>query len=666
MNTELLRLFNAVYVTSKEEQVFNRPLFERGIKNGYVLSPFIKATPSMLDTIESVVGISGEKANAAFHKSWSVVRDASIEQLVIQQIIHYITTYGFERLGIFSNDTVYIPREELNLPAVKSDIPLTVIKAMDAAEILVNILVLAGSGIALSKETLADIMTVIKGMGFAPDFIEEVKNRELKAALYDFYNLAPSEPVEYLRYVVTKMTGDTLLIKNACLIGKIKQSDAKVLDSLLGLAPANLASIFLRFKPLFLAMKSISKNKTFFNQLRKAANKLHQPMPEDYLNSVTAKITAGTLKAGDLKNKLASASIFRKIRLAYALQNRLNAGKSTVYKVRNGRGWATGFEWSGDKSVTTYALDIVVSAIAKDMSENVSGKTIYIPANVHYALPATEKQFSGNVPANTYVSVANDLLVGVHWFDVDDEHKGDRGWYGYDGRVDLDLSLLSLESKYGWDGWYRSNSRDILFSGDVTSAPKPNGASEFFYIKNLTEAKLLMVNYFNFRDEGIECKFIIASEKPSNLSHNYVVDVNNIVASANVKLTKNQNVLAMIMGVDGESRVYFTNTSIGNSISSRNNDVTKMVNEHMKSTCLNTIELAYVLEMAGAVIVAERPVEGEYLDLSPEVLDKTTIIKLLLPLDVNAANNILKRAGHALWGESTAVRLRLPQEAPPL
>jgi hypothetical protein len=636
MNTELLRLFNAVYVTSKEEQVFNLSLFERGIKNGYVLSPYIRATASMLDTIEDIVGISGEKANAAFHKSWSVVRDASIEQLVIQQIVHYITTYGFERLGIFSNDTVYIPREELNLPEIKSNIPLTVIKTMDAVDVLESILALAGSGIALSKETLADLLAVIKELSYAPDFIVEVKNRELKALLYDFYNLAPSEPVEYLRYVVGKVTGESLLIKNDKLIALIKASDAKVLDSLLPLAPQDLASIFFRFKPLFLAMKSISKNKTFFNQLRKAANKLHQPMPEDYLNSVTAKLSAGTLKKAELIYKLESASIFRKIRLAYALNNRLNAGKSIVYKVRNGRGWATGFDWNGDKGVTGDALDVVTSSIAEDMRENVSGKTIYIPANVHYALPATEKQFSGNIPANSYVSVQEDLLVGVHWFDLADNRKTERGhWYGYEGRVDLDLSLLSLDSKYGWDGYYRSSSRDILFSGDVTSAPKPLGASEFFYIKNLTEAKLLMVNYFNFDEPGVDCKFIIASEAPKNLHQNYVVDVNNIVASANVKLTNKQNVLAMIMGIDGESRVYFTNTSIGNSITSRNSDVTRMVNEHMASTCLNTIELAYVLEMAGAKIVSEKPTEeeGEYLDLSPESLDKSTIIKLLLPLD---------------------------------
>ncbi len=37
-----------------------------------------------------------------------------------------------------------------------------------------------------------------------------------------------------------------------------------------------------------------------------------------------------------------------------------------------------------------------------------------------------------------------------------------------------------------------------------------------------------------------------------------------------------------------------------------------------------------------------------------------------LDRDVNAARNILNRAGHALWGLSTTVGLWLPQEAPPL
>jgi len=39
---------------------------------------------------------------------------------------------------------------------------------------------------------------------------------------------------------------------------------------------------------------------------------------------------------------------------------------------------------------------------------------------------------------------------------------------------------------------------------------------------------------------------------------------------------------------------------------------------------------------------------------------------LSIDRDMNAAGSILQRAGHALWGISTDIGLRLPQEAPPL
>jgi hypothetical protein len=637
MNTELLRLFNAVYVTSKEEKPINPAFLERGIMNGYVLSPYIDASVSLLETIESVVGISGEKANASFHKSWSVINDSTIEQLVIQQIVHYITTYGFERLGIYSSDTVYIPHEVLELPEITENLPLTVIKAMNRKEILDNILVLAASGIALSQETLTDIMVVIKGMDYPPTFVSEVKNRELKALLYDHYDIAPTEPVEYLRYVVSKLTGKSLLIKNDELIGLIKASDQKVLDNLLKNAPHDLASIFYRYKPLFLAMKSISRNKTFFNRLRKYAVEIHKPLPEDYLNSITAKIKSGeeVFDFNKFNLKIKEASTFRKIRLAYALNSRLHAGDSIVYKVRNGRGWAEDFEWNTDKNdFTSILLGLTFDAIAKDIKPKVDGKVVYVPSTVHYALPATEKQFLGNIPANSYVSVPSDMVVGIHWYNTGDEKKSKRNsfdYWGYDnGRVDLDLSLLSLNSKYGWDGYYRSDARSILFSGDMTDAPKPHGASEFFYIQNVVdEAKTLYVNYFNFNAEGVECKLIIASEPVKSFTRNYMVNVNNILASANVKITKQQNLLGIIMNVDEENRFYFSNTSIGNSITTRNNEVSAKVNKFMRDSCQNILEFTDVLERAGATVVREKPVEGEYIDLSPEALDKTTFIKLL-------------------------------------
>ena len=619
METATLRLFNAIQVDQKQNQNIPPAILERTVKNGYILDPVIRPTEALLNTIESVVGISGEKANAVFHKSWTVVQDSSMEELVTQQIIHYITTYGFEALGIYREDAVYIPHEVLELPTIQESLALTVIKAMDAQELLGRIINL-GSGIALSQETLYDIVAIVVDNNFDSGFVQNIGNRELKALLSDFYGLVPTEPVEFLRHLISKLTDESLLIKNDYLIDKIKSSNGKFLDVLLKDAPDDLASIFFRFKPLFLAMKSISNNKSFFNRLRKKAEKLHAPLPEDYLNSVTTQIKQGRLDLEVLGQRIAKATIFRKVRLAYALKHRVQAGNSIIYRVRNGRGWVTEFRWPADLvEITQQALDIVLASIVSDVRENVDGKTIYIPSNVHYALPATEKQFTGHLPTGSYISVPQDLVVGIHWLNTDK-------------RVDLDLSVIGESGKIGWDAAYRSEDRAVLFSGDMTDAPAPHGASELFYLRKAAqEARILMVNYYNFRKgDEVECKLLAAHEQPKNFGSNYMVDISNIVAAANINITKKQSILGLIASVDGENRVYFTNISISNSITSSANEQSTNARKYLVRSSVDSLDFRAILRMAGAT-VADQPPDGEYTNLSPEVLDKTTIIDLITP-----------------------------------
>lgn len=617
METALLRLFNAAQVNDKQNKSIDQSVLERTVRNGYILDPAIHPNKRLLNTIESVVGMTGEKANAAFHKCWAIVQDSPLEQLILQQIIHYITTYGFESLGIYQKDAVYIPRETLELPAIETDIPLIVIKAMDSQEILDSIVNL-GSGIALAQETLKDIMTVIKANHYDNGFVQKIGNRELKALLYNFYEIIPAESVEFLRYLVSKLTGESLLIKNDYLIGKIKSSDKMSFDLLLEHAPDDLASVFFRFKPLFLAMKSVSNNKSFFNRLRKKAKKLHTPMPEDYLNSVTSQIRHGKLDSDILQQRLKKASPFRKIRLAYALRYRTHPANSIVYRVRNGRGCPMKFKWPDDLTeITRQALNIVVASITDDIRKNVNGKTIYIPSNIHYALPATEKQFTGHLPTGTYVSVPQDMIVGIHWTNTDK-------------RVDLDLSMIGESGKTGWDADYRSEEGDILFSGDMTDAPPPFGASELFYVREVPkEAKILMANYYNFqKGDEVSCKILVAQEKPEDFSLDYMVDVNNIVAFANININKEQTVLGLIANIDGENRIYFANVGIGNSITSSNNSQSVLARNYMVKSSVESLDFKEILAMAGANVVDEKP-DAEHLDLSPEMLDKTTIIDLI-------------------------------------
>ena len=618
MNRALLRLFNAVLVEDDVGQDISAAVLERTTRNGYVLDPRIRPEDDLLNTIEDIVGISGEKANAAFHKSWSIIRDASMEELVMQQVLHYLTTYGFEELGIYRESAVYIPREVLECPDITEDMPLTVVRALNKNEILEKIIGL-GSGIALAQQTLDDVMSIVVTCKYDPAFAEKIANRELKALLFDYYELVPSDPVEFLRHLVSKLTDDSLLIKNKALIEKLENANGKFLDVLLKDAPKDLASIFLRYKPLFLAMKKISRNKTFFNRLRKQAVKLHKPLQQDYLNSITSQIKNETLDLDEFARKLERASIFRKIRLAYALNFRLHHTGSIVYRVRNGRGWATEFSWSNDwNEKLSQALSILLESTAADIGRNVKGKTIYIPSNVHYALPATEKQFTGHLPTGSYISVPEDLIAGIHWFNTK-------------RRIDLDLSLIGQSGKIGWDAAYRTGDRSVLFSGDVTDAPRPDGATELFYLKKHTdEPRILNVNYYNFqKDDEVDCKIIAAHESPSTkFGENYMVDVSKIIAQANIKVSRKQSVLGLITSVDGENRVYFANISIGNSITARANPVSTAARNYLVAHTSNPLSLRTVLKMAGAEVVDE-PVEGDHIDLSPSSLDKSTIVNLI-------------------------------------
>jgi len=85
-NKATLRLFNSVLKTTltpvpKGSYV---TLLGRTIPKGYILEEDIIPYPGLLETIEGIVGISGEKANAAFHKSWKVVIESDLESLAIQ------------------------------------------------------------------------------------------------------------------------------------------------------------------------------------------------------------------------------------------------------------------------------------------------------------------------------------------------------------------------------------------------------------------------------------------------------------------------------------------------------------------------------------------------------------------------------------------------------
>lgn len=620
-----IKLFKAVPITVKKTKKASKELLEKTIRQGFIFSPEVVYNYSNCDELIKLieVGITPEELNSSFHKSWKKVKEASMEQLVAEQMVHYITTYGFKSLGIYDENSVYIPNEKLEIPEVKEDIKLTVIKGYTKKELKEKLLKLLDSGIALKEDTIDDVVDVALFVKLDEKEIGAIKNKEVRVIMYDYLGLIPVNNVEFLRFVVYKQIGKTLLIKSPELIEELKEHNYMSIVRLFheyekqhGLN--KLAEIFYRFKPIFLAFRKNTEMKRIVNRIRRLAVKHHKPMSEDYLNGITAKIKKREkISAVVLKKELSKVNVFRKVRLAYALKFRTKDVDSILYKVRNGKGYATDFDFA-EKNEAKQVLGYVLDSISKDVSKNVKGKKIYIPEFINYGLPATEKQFTGNFPSGTFVSIPKDMVAGIHWENVENR------------QIDLDLSLMSPETgKIGWDSGYRSKDRDILFSGDITDAPIPEGASELFYVqRQVKNAFILFVNYYNYDSKvKVPFKIVVAKKQLKNLSENYMVDPNDVISVAESTIDQKQEVLGLIVVTTKECRFYFAETSIGKSITSSDSEFAENSRKYLFNFYENTINLKDVLSGAGAKIIDDK--EKADVDLSPENLEKDSILNLI-------------------------------------
>lgn len=623
-----LNLFKAVPIKDNEKVTSEQfaELNEKFIQNGFVFSPEILAEykgtglDKLVKQVNDLYGKGGADLNKTFHKSFAKVRDASMKQLWYEQALHYLTTYGFEEMGFFSHESVYIPAESLDVPEVEENFKLTVIRGLTTEQLKAELLAFLSTGIALKDATIKDVLDVATFVGVTELETQEVKNKEVRIALYDYFNYVPSNNLEFLRYMVYKITGMTQIIKNPATIETIKAKFSISHEGMLvkyvnTYGEEELAKLFYRYKPVFLAFRKTTNAKKVVNSIRRSAKLNHVPMREDYLNSLTGKIKRGDpINVKELDTALANANTFRKARLAYALKYRTREHEGILYRVRNGKSYATKFD-NTNKDGAEYTYSVVLDAIAKDIAPNVEGKTFVIPKNLVYALPTTEKQFIGNVPSGSYTEVDKDLVFGVSWNNVDHH------------RIDLDLSMSNLNGKIGWDGAYRGS--DTQFSGDITDAPR--GATEVFRIGNEAEGLWLVnLNFFNY-EERVKAPFkMFTGSDDQAINNNYLVDPNklNLVVDSEFD-GDHQKTLGIVYADENTRRFIFAETAFDNMRSSRHTDYSQHALDYIKSYYTDVIDLNQLIAKAGGTVVSEVPTEGEYVDLSIEALDKTTIIDLL-------------------------------------
>lgn len=612
------------------------------LSNGIYTSFDKDSVIKIIKIIKNELTLSGYEMNASFHKSWGKVKNSSNAELFLEQIIHYMSTYGLENMGIErKEDLVYIPHEKLNIPDIKDPIQIVVIKSCSYQWLMNKVMELVNSGIALEKETIDAVIDIIKNIGIDVNEINDISNKEVKTILCKHYEILPENPTDFLRYLIYETTGESLLIKNNYIINKLKVADKDKINNLLNEyleyyfeGYINLASIFYRFKPLFLALRGKKDINKIVNKVRRFAKQYHEPMQEDYLNNITNYLKNEIPINYDIFDKeLSRVNIFRKVRLLEALNFRINTdNNSIVYRIRNGKSFATTFKPVDEKNVSSYdfLMCAIVKKIIEDIRPNIEGKNIYIPKDIEYALPSSEKQFFGNIPSGSCINVDDgDIVFGVHWENL--EHK----------RVDLDLSLTRIGEKIGWDSDYRNDSKSVLFSGDITDAPvSRGGASEMFYINKDTNSSYVnYLNFFNYydrdKDTEIPYKFYVGSQKTTKMENNFMIDPNNVICVIPKVLKEKQEMIGFVDNYKGKSKYYFIGMGSGKDRTVNPNGTREeQIFNYLLSKTRNSIKFNQILEAAGAIIynskedIIAKEIEID-INLSPEDLEKDTIINLL-------------------------------------
>lgn len=668
MKKEVLRLFKS-YLGAKIDDI---ELSEKGLKYGLLISNAVD--DEILEEAIKQYGKDSKKWNQTFHKDFEVVKNAPIEDLIAQQMIHYITTYGFESLGFYDSDLVYIPNEKLEIPELDkdSDIEFITIKPITLEELTEKLMVLLTSGIALSEQTIKDIMVLSDYID--KERFDEISNREIRTALYNEYNIMPRKPEEFLRFLIFKTTGSTLKIQDDKTINSIKNCDKdlalKMFKSYIDNTPngySKLSSIFLRNKNLFLAFKNKVKygNKeinTIINKLRKLAIKNHKPLKRNILDCLTDE--NADINLASFQEELNNITIFREIRIINGILYRLKGTENIVYKIRNGKSYTKKLDSPKTKYIERleYLYKVVYNHLKNRVSLKVKDKIIYIPDNVTYAAPTSEKQFNRNIPEGSYLEIprGEDLVYGVHWANISKSDSSKKtGFYGEDDknineeRVDLDLKQMNKSAIFGWDTSYRDEDGNILFSGDVTDAPNPKGATELFYVdKNYGYgAFLITLNMFTGNSQDVPFEFIIAKGDGTEIRKNYVVNPNNILEKIDmiIKRTERQMVVGFI-SIGETIKFYFNDFSAGASTrTSRQDDVTLGTFDYLQSYSKIQLKLNDLLKDAGAKIISEPAYkkiivqvdeegneisqeEKEFpadIDLSTNAISKETLVDLL-------------------------------------
>ena len=510
--------------------------------------------PDLLNTdLEAFVARQTADPNATFYKRWEDVLSKTRFELLLDQILHYASTYG---TGFTQEGNGYVPNDGAAAPYLHE---YTFIVPMTEEELYRRCLVLLQGGAALKTSTVQALCgAVTEYLGKHPEEpfdIDGIRNREALSILCKALGQRPSAPVDLLRYIVYETTHQTLLIQSDAMLLAVRKAETPFDFRQLSQAElTGLACIFYRFRKLFLSFRTRMEydkalnawvlrptpNRAVINRLRRLAPLHHVPMKAGFWE----RLLAAEVTEEELKARLDGVSNFKLVRLLQAIRERLllQQGDPVMYIIRNGSVWLKDAPAQGDR---TEYLKMLQRVLRGRLVENLSAKacSVRFPKEMTLTCPASEKTFVGNFPFGSCYRMSDHNFFGIYWR---------AAW----GCHDFDISFVDWEGrKTGWNAEYDTG--EAVYSGDMTEA-EPE-AAELMYIREGCPDGTVYCNRYNGK-EGSRFRFYFGRQEIADVTENYMVDPNAKVVDEELISDRSQQMLAIVCG----GWIYLCDLSNGN------------------------------------------------------------------------------------------------------
>lgn len=252
-------------------------------ERGYIIHP-----DCCTAEVEEWLNMQPYNYDSTFYQKWEDITSRSRMELLIDQLIHYASTYGTDMQG-----KPYVPNENFDKEMEALGLSyreLKLISPISDSELYEKCCEALYAGIALKDSTLnsyADFIVDYMSEYHTQVHLDSIKNRDAFCILSSKLGIYPKDPISALKALVYAATNSCTIVQNNGLVESIQKGSPVDLTQLSDEQVRDFASIFNRFKRVFLAFKANHEdNAKVINRIGKLSKTLHKPLKKGFWESI--------------------------------------------------------------------------------------------------------------------------------------------------------------------------------------------------------------------------------------------------------------------------------------------------------------------------------------------------------------------------------------------